>query len=97
MTLKAEIGYKVIEFFYMTDEYSREFSKVRQKYSLEDRRNDGKRRGNNPNRMCDAEIMVILILFPALSSYSRFVELEKEVALCRTMTDVIFILTHSVK
>ena len=84
---------KVIEIFYMADEYSREFSKVRQKYSLDEGRND-------------AEIMVILILFhtggfrcfkhfyleyvsrhmrhlfPVLSSYSRFVELEKEVALC---------------
>ena len=73
---------KVIEIFYMADEYSKEFSKVRQKYSLEEGRNDGKRRRNKPNRMSDAEIMVILILFPVLSSYSRFVELEKEVALC---------------
>lgn len=32
--------------------------------------------------MSDAEIMVILILFTVISSYSRFVELEKEVALC---------------
>ena len=40
---------KVIEIFYMADEYSREFSKVR--------------RRNKPNRMSDAEIMVILILF----------------------------------
>ena len=31
---------KVIEIFYMADEYSREFSKIRQKYSLEDGRND---------------------------------------------------------
>ena len=73
---------KVTEIFYMADEYSREFSKVRQKYSLDEGRNDGKRRRNKPNRMSDAEIMVILILFPVLSSYSRFVELEKEVALC---------------
>ena len=54
---------KVIELFYMADEYSREFSKVRQKYSLDEGRNDGKRRRNKPNRMSDAEIMVILILF----------------------------------
>ena len=54
---------KVIEIFYMADEYSREFSKIRQKYSLEDGRNDGKRRRNKLNRMSDAEIMVILILF----------------------------------
>lgn len=97
---------KVIEIFNMADECSREFSKVRQKYSLDEGRNDGKRRRNKPNRMSDAEIMVILILFhtggfrcfkhfyleyvsrhmrhlfPVLSSYSRFVELEKEVALC---------------
>ena len=72
---------KVIEIFYMADEYSREFSKVRQKYSLDEGRNDGKRCRNKPNRMGDAEIMVILILFPILSSYSRFVELEKDVAI----------------
>lgn len=97
---------KVIEIFYMADEYSKKFTEVRQKYSLEGERNDGRRRRNKPNRMSDAEIMVILILFhtggfrcfkhfyleyvsrhmrhlfPVLSSYSRFVELEKEVALC---------------
>ena len=39
---------KVIEIFYMADEYSREFSKVRQKYSLDEERNDGKRRRNKP-------------------------------------------------
>ena len=72
---------KVIEILYMADEYNRKFSKIRQKYSLEDGQNDGKRRRNKPNRMSDAEIMVILILFPVLSSFSRFVELEKEVAL----------------
>ena len=90
----------------MADEYSKKFTKVRQKYSLEGERNDGRRRRNKPNRMSDAEIMVILILFhtggfrcfkhfyleyvsrhmrhlfPVLSSYSRFVEMEKEVALC---------------
>ena len=54
---------KVIEIFYMADEYSKEFSKVRQKYSLDEGQNDGKRRRNKPNRMSDAEIMVILILF----------------------------------
>ncbi len=59
----------------MADEYSREFSKIRQKYSLEDGRNDGKRRRNKLNRH-------MRHLFPILSSYSRFVELEKEVALC---------------
>ena len=57
----------------MADEYSKEFSKVRQKYSLKDGLNDGKCRRNKPNRMSDAEIMVILILSPVLSSYSRFV------------------------
>ena len=47
----------------MADEYSREFSKVRQKYSLDEGWNGGKRRRNKPNRMSDAEIMLILILF----------------------------------
>ena len=54
---------KVIEIFYMADEYSKEFSKVRHKYSLGDGRSDGRRHRNKPNRMNDAEIMVILILF----------------------------------
>ena len=47
----------------MADEYSRNFSKVKQKYSLEDGRNYGKLRRNMPNHMSDAKIMVILILF----------------------------------
>ena len=69
---------KVIEIFYMADEYSREFSKVRQKYSLDEGRNDGKRRRNKPSRH-------MRHLFPVLSSYSRFVELEKEVAFCQAL------------
>lgn len=97
---------KVIEIFYMVDEYSKEFSKVKHKYSLGEGCSDGRRHRNKPNRMSDAEIMVILILFhtggfrcfkhfylgyvcrhmrhlfPRVVSYSRFVELEKEVAVC---------------
>ena len=97
---------KVIEIFYMADEYSKEFSKVKHKYSLGEGCSDGRRHRNKPNRMSDAEIMVILILFhtggfrcfkhfylgyvcrhmrhlfPRVVSYSRFVELEKEVAVC---------------
>ena len=97
---------KVIEIFYMSNEYSKEFSKVKHKYSLGEGCSDGRRHRNKPNRMSDAEIMVILILFhtggfrcfkhfylgyvcrhmrhlfPRVVSYSRFVELEKEVAVC---------------
>ena len=62
---------KVIEIFYMTDEYSRKFSKVRKKYSLEDERNDGKRRRNKSNRMSDADIIVILILFHTTNEQKR--------------------------
>ena len=54
---------KVIEIFYMADEYSKEFSKVKHKYSLGEGCSDGRRHRNKPNRMSDAEIMVILILF----------------------------------
>ena len=44
---------KVTEIFYMADEYSKEFSKVRQKYTLEDGRNDGQRRRNKSDfRSC---------------------------------------------
>ena len=39
---------KVIEIFYMADEYNWEFSQVRQKFSLDDGRNDGKRCRNKP-------------------------------------------------
>ena len=55
----------------MTDEYSRKFSKVRKKYSVEDGRNDGTRRRNKSNRMSNAEIMVILILFHTINEQRR--------------------------
>ena len=37
---------KVIEISYMADEYSKKFTEVRQKYSLEGERDDGRRRRN---------------------------------------------------
>ena len=56
---------KVIEIFYMADKYSKECSKIKHKYSLGEGRNDSRRHRNKSNRMIDAEIMVIFILFHA--------------------------------
>lgn len=51
---------KVTEIFCMADDFCKEFAIQREKYMVED--NSCLHR-NKPNRMSDAEIMVILILF----------------------------------
>ena len=50
---------KVTEIYPMADDFCKEFAKVQEKYMVE--KNDKHR--NKPNRMSDAKIMVILILF----------------------------------
>ena len=44
----------------MADDFCKEFAKVQEKYMVEDKNHKHR---NKPNRMSDAEIMVILILF----------------------------------
>ena len=53
---------KVTEIFYMTDEFFKFFDAQQEKSMLEAPQ-DGKRRRRKPNRMSDAEIIVILIHF----------------------------------
>ena len=51
---------KVTEIYCMADDFCKEFAKVQEKYMVEDKSHKHR---NKPNRMGDAEIMVILILF----------------------------------
>ena len=44
----------------MADDFCKEFTFQQEKYMIEDKKTKHR---NNPNRMSDAEIMVILILF----------------------------------
>ena len=59
---------KVIELFCMADDFCKEFTLRQEKYMIEDKKT---RYRNKPNRMSDAEIMVILILFLFHSSGFR--------------------------
>ena len=51
---------KVTEIYCMADDFCKEFTFQQEKYMIKDKKT---RHRNNPNRMSDAEIMVILILF----------------------------------
>ena len=51
---------KVTEIYCMADDFCKEFTFQQEKYVIEYKRTNHR---NNPNRMSDAEIMVILILF----------------------------------
>ena len=51
---------KVTEIYCMADDFCKEFTFQREKYVIEYKRTNHR---NKPNRMSDAEIMVILILF----------------------------------
>ena len=51
---------KVTEIYCMADDFCKEFTLQQKKYMIEDKKTKHR---NKPNRMSDAEIMVILILF----------------------------------
>ena len=51
---------KVTEIYCMADDFCKEFTFQQEKYMIKDKKTNHR---NNPNRMSDAEIMVILILF----------------------------------
>ena len=51
---------KVTEIYCMADDFCKEFTLQQEKYMIEDKKTKHR---NKPNRMSDAEIMVILILF----------------------------------
>lgn len=50
---------KVTEIFCIIDDFCKEFSKIEQKSAI----SDGKRHRNKPNKMSDAEVILILVLF----------------------------------
>lgn len=50
---------KVTEIFYILDEYSKKFNEIVKQHSID----DGKPHRNKPNRLSDAEVMLILIMF----------------------------------
>ncbi len=51
---------KVTEIYCLADDFCKEFALQQKKYMLEDK---NRKHRNKPNRMSDAEIMVILSLF----------------------------------
>ena len=51
---------KVTEIFCMADDFCKEFTLQQEKYMIEDKKS---KHHNKPNRMSDAEIIVIFILF----------------------------------
>ena len=51
---------KVTEIYCMADDFCKEFALQQEKYMIEDKKTKHR---NKPNRMSDAEIIVILILF----------------------------------
>ncbi len=53
-------GSKVMEIYCLADDFCKEFAVQQEKYMIEDKSRPHR---NKPNRMSDAEIMVILILF----------------------------------
>lgn len=53
---------KVTEIYCLADDFCKEFAMQQEKYMIEEKSTVRKYR-NKPNRMIDAEIMVILILF----------------------------------
>ena len=52
--------FKVTEFYCMADDFCKEFTLQQEKYMIDDKKTKHR---NEPNRMSEAEIMVILILF----------------------------------
>ena len=50
---------KVIDIFYMADDFCKFFNETVKKHSIE----DGKKHRNKPSRLSDAEMITILIMF----------------------------------
>ncbi len=66
--------FKVTEIYCMADDFCKEFELQQKKHMIEDKRQQHR---NKANRMSDAEIMVILILFHS-GSFRRFKYYYKE-------------------
>ena len=65
---------KITEIYCMADDFCKEFTFQQEKYMVEDKK---QKHRNKPNRMSDAEIMVILILFHS-SGFRCFKHYYKE-------------------
>lgn len=74
---------KVTEIYGITDDFCKEFALQQEKYMIEDRK---QKHRNKPNRMSDAEIMVIFILFHS-GGFRCFKHYYKERALIETVND----------
>ena len=59
---------KITEIYCMVDDFCKEFTFQQEKYMVEDKK---QKHRNKPNRMSDAEIMVILILFHSGGYYYK--------------------------
>ena len=59
---RDEFEAKVTEIYCLADDFCKEFSKYQEKHMFSTSPKNGKHR-NKPNRMSDAEIMLIMILF----------------------------------
>lgn len=57
---------KVTEIYCLADDFCKEFAVQQEKYMIEDKSRPHR---NKPNRMSDAEIMVILIFFSAIRMF----------------------------
>ena len=57
---------KVTEIYCLADDFCKEFAVQQEKYMIEDKSRPHR---NKPNRMSDAEIMVILIFFVLMLSF----------------------------
>ena len=79
---------KVTEIYCMANDFCKEFAKVQEKYMVEDKNH---RHRNKPNRMNDAEIMVILILFHS-GGFRCFKHYYKEI-----FTLILFLLINIVR
>lgn len=84
---------KITEIYCMADDFCKEFANVQEKYLVTDK--TAKHR-NKPNRMSDAEIMVILILFH-LGSFSIALEISYPVGLLIGFGLLAFFLWKSLK
>ena len=69
---------KVTEIYCMADDFCKEFALQQEKYMVEDKKHKHR---NNPNRMSDVEIRVILILFHS-SGFRCFKHYYKESLTC---------------
>ena len=74
---------KVTEIYCLADDFCKEFARNQENYMLKDAEKNGKHR-NKPNRMSDAKIMLIMILFHS-GRYSCFKHFYQEYV-CKHLT-----------